>query len=153
MDMFSYGSQYAPNSQIHTIPDNVRNLIREFAVSRGGELFQKIFIGQITTLPRDAEYEASGLMIKILQLVPAAEASSWLAETLDSLPVNSVSTDEKNKLLQSFTTSVMSGNMKRHVHRLTIFWDGTDEGFCQDVRVIQTQTGAVLQEVQTRAFL
>lgn len=113
MDMFSYGSQYAPNSQIHTIPDNVRNLIREFAVSRGGELFQKIFIGQITTLPRDAEYEASGLMIKILQLVPAAEASSWLAETLDSLPVNSVSTDEKNKLLQSFTTSVMSGNMKK----------------------------------------
>lgn len=113
IDLFAYGTRYSPNSQVHTIPEEVQNLVRELAVARGGELFQKIVLGLITTLPRDAEYEATALMIKILQLVPAAQASSWLAETLDSLPSNSVSAEEKNKLLQSYTTSLMSGNMKK----------------------------------------
>lgn len=112
-DLFAYGTNYYPHTGGHNVPNNVRQMVVELAHQRGGELFQKIIVGFITTLPREADHAVSGLMIKILQLVQPAQATSWLATTLDSLPVNSVSTGEKNKLLQSFTTSLMSGNMKK----------------------------------------
>lgn len=113
IDLFGYGSRYPPTSAYREIPENVRNLVLELVAERGGQLFNKLVLGLIHTLPRDAEPDASTLMINILQLGGTGQAVSWVAATLDGLPAESVSTEEKNKLLEPIAAALASGNLKK----------------------------------------
>lgn len=113
IDLFGYGSRYPPNSAYRVIPDDVRDLVLELIRERGGELFSKLLIGRIYSLPRDAQLDASTLMMNLLQLVDPAQGSTWIAATLDSLPANTVSPEEKNKLIEPISAALISGNLKR----------------------------------------
>lgn len=112
-DLFGYGMPYPPTSAFKTVPDNVRQAIIQLAREKGFELCCKLIIGQIDSLPRDSHYDASMLLVDLLTLVDAAQGSSWIADTLNTLPADSVSVEEKNKLIQPVSVALSSGDMKK----------------------------------------
>lgn len=113
IDLFGYGSRYPPTSAFRDVPDNVRALVLELAAERGGQLFNKLLLGLIHTLPRDAEPDASTLMMNILQLAGPAQGTAWVAAALDGLPQETVGVVEKNNLLEPVAAALTSGNLKR----------------------------------------
>lgn len=112
-DMFAYGSKYPPSSVHKSIPTNVREIVLGLANEKGQQLSTQLLLGLIYSLPKDAVSDASSLLLETMQLVNSEVSTSWIAYALEQLPVNTVSDDEKSKLISRIATAQNSGDYKR----------------------------------------
>ncbi|KAH3679591.1 hypothetical protein WICMUC_000823 [Wickerhamomyces mucosus] len=114
IDLISWGFDTPPISIYDEVPENVKLTIQQFNNSNGGLLIKAVLNGLIFKFPTDAHPDASDLITKTLKLSPTPEvAVQWINESLDSLPINTVTSQERTKLITTVSTALQSKDYRR----------------------------------------
>jgi len=120
-DLFAYGSKYPPSSVHKSIPDNIRSIIVRLANEKGQQLATQLILGLIFSLPKDTRSDALSLFLEVTQLVDQNTAITWITNTLQQLPVGTVTDEEKAKLVSKMSTALNSGDYKRIKSQISDF--------------------------------
>lgn len=110
INMLAYGSKFPPDNH-KPVPENVRNIVVNFALQKGGILVSKLIINLIYSFPKDTFKDAEALLVEVTQLVPPELATSWVQKTLEQL--QGLGEAETTKLLSNVSSSLRSGDLRR----------------------------------------
>lgn len=114
IDLVSWGFNNPPISIFEEIPEQVKLTIKQFINENGGSLILALINGLIFKFPNQVTNEAIELIDKTIKLAPNNEiAINWIAVSIDSLPKDTVSTQEREKLLKTASTSLNSKDYRR----------------------------------------
>ena len=104
-----------------SIPDNIRSIIVRLANEKGQQLATQLILGLIFSLPKDTRSDALSLFLEVTQLVDQNTAITWITNTLQQLPVGTVTDEEKAKLVSKMSTALNSGDYKRIKSQISDF--------------------------------
>ncbi|RDA87363.1 hypothetical protein CP532_7031 [Ophiocordyceps camponoti-leonardi (nom. inval.)] len=110
-DLLSYGGNNPATSE--SLSDeaaaSIRGIIRALLVSHGASLIKQVMAGMMITFPRDCFADGSGVLLEMLQQLPA-ETTEWVAQTIELLPQGTVSPSEAQRLLCKMKEKLQSGD-------------------------------------------
>lgn len=114
IDLISWGFDTPPISILEEIPPEVKITVQNFISENGGILVNSLLQGLIFRFSQDAQIDAFDALGKTIRLAPNPDtAVMWLNGSLDALPQNTVSPQERNKLLTTMSTALNSKDYRR----------------------------------------
>lgn len=131
MDFISWGNEVPPVSLYRENPADIRELVCKYLLSPPSGatnssvdtnallLFNICFKGLLFKFPVDAKYETYDLISKLVKLIFAVSNNDvglikvWVEFCIDDLPANTVSTQEKFKVLSGVETALSSKNFRK----------------------------------------
>ncbi|KAI9677745.1 MAG: Nuclear import receptor [Trizodia sp. TS-e1964] len=111
-DFISYGGLNPPNSNGVDNPPEVQQAIQKILEQNGELLVQRILTGMMFSFPRDCFTDASGVLLGLLQVIPAHTAP-WIGKTVQMLPAGTVSVQESEKLMMSINQRIHENDHKK----------------------------------------
>ncbi len=114
IDLVSWGFDVPPISIYENVPEDVKLTVQRFVGQHGDSLLKHVLHGLIFKFPADAHPDASDLLGKTLRLSPSPQiAVNWINIALDALPQNTVSDQERNKLVTTISSALVSKDNRR----------------------------------------
>lgn len=114
IDLISWGFDVPPVSIYENVPEDVKLTIQRFIGEHGDSLLKHVLHGLIFKFPADTHPDASDLLSKTIRLSPSPQvAVTWLNGALDALPPNSVSEQERTKLVSTISSALGSKDNRR----------------------------------------
>lgn len=110
-DLLSYGGNNPASSEglSEQTAASIRAAVRALLLRHGASLIKQVMAGMMITFPRDCFADGSGVLLEMLQLMPA-ETMEWVAQTIQLLPQGSVSPSEAQRLLGKIKERLQSGD-------------------------------------------
>jgi transportin-3 len=114
IDLVSWGFDTPPISIYEDVPPEVKLTVQSFIAENGGTLIKCLLNGLIFKFSQDAQADASDVLGKTIRLAPSPDtAVMWLNSAIDSLPHDSVSMQERSKLLTTVSSALGSKDYRR----------------------------------------
>ncbi|KAK9450139.1 armadillo-type protein [Limtongia smithiae] len=124
-DILSYGFSTPPTSRIsfnesgdryydaEVVPAEVQSFIRGIVLSEGMNLTKQLFFGLLYTLPRECVSDAAGILLVIFRLGELPASAQWVQATLDMLPAEAITAQEKFKYVSAVESALQGEDMNR----------------------------------------
>lgn len=100
------------DGQPFSTPVEVQNSVKQLVSSQGPLLVQRILTGMMFSFPGDCFANASSVLLSLFELMPR-ESVAWVDATVKMLPAGTVKPGENERLIQSLTEKVQTGDTPR----------------------------------------
>jgi transportin-3 len=107
-DVIGYGGDNPPASSGTPNPPAIQRIVQELLLSNGEVLVERIMAGMMITFPRDCFADGSGVLLGLLELMPA-ETATWIGKTVSMLPEGTVTEAEAKRLMAGIETRLREG--------------------------------------------
>jgi transportin-3 len=106
-DLLGYAVGHVPSAMEANIRPEIQAIIRGMISANGSTLCSHIMSGMIFTFPRDCVTDGAGALMTLIEMDPPASVT-WIQESLNMLPAENLSADERLKFIgqiQEYTLS------------------------------------------------
>jgi transportin-3 len=97
-DLLGYAVGRVPSAMEANIRPDMQAIVRGMIGANGSALCSLIMSGMIFTFPRDCVTDGAGALMTLIELDPQASVV-WIRESLNMLPAENLSTDERLKFI------------------------------------------------------
>lgn len=107
-DVIAFGGENPPVSNGRENPPEIKQIIKTVLVAGGEPLVHRVLAGMMMTWPRDCYADGSGVLLGLLELMPA-QTASWIGTTLSLLPAGTVTPEESQRLMTKIGIRLREG--------------------------------------------
>jgi transportin-3 len=107
-DVISYGGDNPPASSGTPNPPEIQRAVQALLLSNGEILVERIMAGMMITFPRDCFADGSGVLLGLLELMPA-QTAVWIGKTVSKLPEGTVTETETKRLMSGIEAKLNEG--------------------------------------------
>ena len=109
-DLLAYGMEMSPTSDYgadepKTNPPQVQAAVKTLVLNYGSELTNRVMTGLLYSFSEECFLDASGVLVDMFRLMPR-ETAEWVKATIAALPVGSISSQERERLIVNINQSV-----------------------------------------------
>jgi transportin-3 len=97
-DLLGYTVGRVPSAMPSEVPPEMQSKLRELVVNNGAILCTVLMSGMVFTFPPDCVLDGAGAMMTLIE-VDATASVSWIAQSLDALPQEHLSSEERHRFL------------------------------------------------------
>jgi len=97
-DLLGYTVGHIPSAMQSEVPAEMQTILRELVVNNGPILCTALVSGMIFTFPSDCVMDGAGALMTLIEANPSA-AANWIAQSLDALPQEHLSLEERHRFL------------------------------------------------------
>jgi transportin-3 len=101
-----------PDGERYSNSPEVKSAVKGLINSQGHLLTQRVLTGMMFSFPGDCFPDASGVLMTLFELMPQ-EASAWVQQTLQMLPVGTMKPGEAEKLVSSIADKTQTGEIRK----------------------------------------
>lgn len=119
-DFLAYGMEDAPASnfdqdgeyRLRTNPPQVQETVKKLSSQTGEDIVKRCMTGLMYSFPQDCFPDASGVLLALFQIIPE-DSAQWVGNTINLLPVGTVSDQEKDRLGRNIGQRLQSGELRK----------------------------------------
>lgn len=97
-DLLGYTVGRVPSAMPSEVPPEMQVKLRELVMNNGAILCAVLMSGMVFTFPSDCVLDGAGAMMTLTE-VDATASVTWIAHSLDALPQEHLSSDERHRFL------------------------------------------------------
>ena len=97
-DLLGYTVGHIPSAMQSEVPAEMQTILRELVVNNGPILCTALVSGMIFTFPSDCVMDGAGALMTLIEANPSA-AVNWIPQSLDALPQEHLSLEERQRFL------------------------------------------------------
>jgi transportin-3 len=101
-DFLGYAVGHVPSAMESEVPAEMQTAIRAMISAHGSTLCSLIMSGMIFTFPRDCVVDGAGALMTLIEMDPVTSVG-WIANSLNLLPAENLSADERSKFFGQMT--------------------------------------------------
>lgn len=108
-DFLVYGGDNSPSSSFDPgdqkrsgNPPEIQAAVKRLLTEQGEVLVQRTLTGMMYSFPRECFPDASGVVLGMIQLLPE-QVVAWIGQTINMLPAGSISSQERERLMNNMT--------------------------------------------------
>ena len=98
-DFLGYASSNPPTSHLSSVPSEIQARVHETIAANGQQLMSSVMNGLILDYPPDCIPDSSAVLMAIIEM-KTDEAIHWLNGTMQHLPKNTLSIDERTRFVR-----------------------------------------------------
>ena len=106
-DLLGYAVGHVPSAMEANILPEMQAIIRGMISANGSALCSLIMSGMIFTFPRDCVTDGAGALMTLIEMDPQASVA-WIRESLNMLPPENLSADERLKFIHQIQEYTLS---------------------------------------------
>ena len=145
-DFLAYASNNPPTSHLSQVPSEIQAIVQSTITANGQQLTTLVMKGLILSYPPDCIPDSSAALMAIIEM-KTDEAIHWLNSTVQQLPKNTLSIDERTRFVRDLKTYECL-----HLHLLT--YSAVDEkDFKRVRRNLQDFTARYRRRMNPRASI
>ena len=97
-DLLGYTVGHIPSAMQSEVPAEMQTILHELVLNNGAILCTALVSGMIFTFPSDCVMDGAGALMTLIEANPSA-AVNWIAQSLDTLPQEHLSLEERHRFL------------------------------------------------------
>ena len=97
-DLLGYTVGHIPSAMQTEVPPEMQATLHELVLNNGPILCTALVSGMIFTFPSDCVMDGAGALMTLIEVNPSASVN-WIAQSLDTLPREHLSREERHKFL------------------------------------------------------
>jgi transportin-3 len=101
-DFLGYAVGHVPSAMESEVPAEMQTAIRAMISAHGSTLCSLIMSGMIFTFPRDCVVDGAGALMTLIEMDPVTSVG-WIANSLNLLPAENLSAEERSKFFGQMT--------------------------------------------------
>ena len=102
-DMLGYTVGRVPSAMPSDVPPEMQSKLRELVINNGAILCTVLMSGMVFTFPSDCVLDGAAAMMTLIE-VDATASVSWIAQSLEALPQEHLSSEERHRFLAQIQT-------------------------------------------------
>jgi len=97
-DLLGYTVGHIPSAMQTEVPPEMQATLHELVLNNGPILCTALVSGMIFTFPSDCVMDGAGALMTLIEVNPSASVN-WIAQSLDTLPQEHLSLEERHRFL------------------------------------------------------
>ena len=97
-DLLGYTVGHLPSAMQTEVPPEMQATLHELVLNNGPILCTALVSGMIFTFPSDCVMDGAGALMTLIEVNPSASVN-WIAQSLDTLPQEHLSLEERHRFL------------------------------------------------------
>lgn len=97
-DLLSYTVGHVPSAMESEVPAEMQAKLQELIMTNGAILCTVLMSGMVFTFPSDCVMDGAGALMTLIEVNPTASVN-WIAQSLDALPQEHLSPEERRRFL------------------------------------------------------
>ena len=97
-DLLGYTVGHIPSAMQSEVPAEMQTILHQLVLNNGAILCTALVSGMILTFPSSCVMDGAGALMTLIEANPSA-AVNWIAQSLDTLPQEHLSLEERHRFL------------------------------------------------------